>query len=94
MCTLENSSNPVEIQWCTRRRRRPCERRLQLCPGEVCLGGEHMDAFRVGNSKRASLGREGYVSECDVCSGVANYLNRHPEIRALSGSVVVFSRYF
>lgn len=53
-----------------------------------------MEAFRVGNSERASLGREGCVSECDVYSGVANYLNRHPKIRAPSGSVVVFSRYF
>ena len=39
----------------------------------------------------ASLGREGCFSEYDVYSEVANYLNRHPEIRALFGSVVAFS---
>lgn len=61
----------------------------QLCLEEVCLGGEHMEAFRVGHSER-----EDSVSGCDICSGVANYLNRHSEMRALSASVVVFSGYF
>lgn len=42
----------------------------------------------------ASLGREGCFSECDVYSEVANHWNRHPEIKALFGSVVAFSRYF
>lgn len=44
----------------------PYERRLQQCLVETCFGGKQMEAFRVGNSERASLGRR-VVSQNVMC---------------------------